>query len=163
MWFLVRLWCRNSRVCAVTDVSRPYRAKSVTLLEGLDLALRVFRRGARPAGAPCNLVIALNGEERSHLREPCGAGAPAEAIVDIRTEADAADDLIRAIETRPWLCPEMPVITYPTAHQPEEGVILSYLIRCAGVEQVIETIENVLDIAAGPTQAELAETPLDAA
>lgn len=126
--------------------------------------MRTFPRGTRELGEQCRLTIAVNGTERAHFDEDAGDLAPKELVVDIRSSADDMDMLLSAMETRPWACPDSPVIICPTKSN-ESG--LCYLIRTSEISDMVQVIRDGLDMAPsgslGWGQINATQTRLDAA
>lgn len=124
------------------------RGTEVDLVEEVDLALRVFRRGTRPeAAAPCKLTLSLNGRERLIETVEAGTDAPAEAFIDIRTDARVGERMIQALAARPWLIEDMPVIVFERpGHAPDDPRRIGYMVRSSAMDQVIEAVRDVLDL-----------------
>lgn len=150
----------------VVQDSSVSRSPRVDLVEDVDLAVRIFRRGVRTDGAPCNLTIALNGREQISEDQQAGKGAPAEAVVDLRTSASVGEKLIQALRVQPWLSDDLPVIIFerPTLSLDNPNRI-GYLVRSTVVEQVIEAVREVLDLGSVQQNDAMVEAspPLDAA
>ncbi|MEM0988854.1 MAG: hypothetical protein AAGK00_08220 [Pseudomonadota bacterium] len=114
----------------------------VDLIEDVDLATRVFRRGTRGLGDTCRLVLSLNGEELLLLDEEAGDRAPAHLVIDIRMPIAPGERLMAALAVRPWLHPNQPVIIFPT----NNGAALGYLVRSPLISRVLGTITTELDL-----------------
>lgn len=133
----------------MTDLMLRRKASMVSMVEEIDLALRIFRRGGRVAGHPCRLIIALNGNETVYLKEHCGPAGPDVAIVDIRSQSPEAVEIIEAMRYRPWDGHHLPVLAYGRSPGEIPALGVRYLVLSDTVLQVIEAIREVLDLAPG--------------
>ena len=123
------------------------------IIDDAELGLRTFTRGTRQLGDPCRLILAMNGEEHLCLpEEEVGDRAPRELVIDIRTRSANAALLLRALETRPWLTPENPVIICPDA-QAAQGVC--YLIRSTEIAEILQAVRQGLDLDPIPEDARI--------
>ena len=119
----------------------------VDLIEDVDLAIRVFRRGTRQLGQSCRLMISLNGEERLHFSEDAGDRAPSLLVIDLRMPARQGSVLIRALRSRPWKTRDAPVIIYaPEGDGGDLDGPIGYLVKSPPIDYVLETIYQALDL-----------------
>lgn len=134
-------------------------ARHAHLLDDTELGVRTFPRGTRQLGDTCKLIIAFNGDERLVLEEEAGDRAPRELVVDVRTGGTDGSLLLSALRTRPWACPDSPVLICPT-EDTEDGIC--YLIRTPEISEMFEVIRDGLDIES-PGEFAGPQTGLDAA
>ena len=123
---------------------------SVLLIDEDDVQINVTRRGERTNGQPCQLTIAIDGEEPMSFLEDAGTHAPRSAVVKLAAPQGYSNALKCALGTQPWLHADAPIISYGVNDRlrdaEEDLCAVGYLVKNQTVADVIDTIRATLDL-----------------
>ena len=123
---------------------------NVLLVDDDDVQVNVTRQGKRSLGQPCQLTIAINGEEPLSFLEDAGTAAPKAVIVNLATPRGIAPALRNALRTKPWHHSDAPIISYSWLAgmdaEDEDHPIVGYLVKNRPISDLIETIRDTLDL-----------------
>ncbi|MEM7060095.1 MAG: hypothetical protein AAF557_21140 [Pseudomonadota bacterium] len=123
---------------------------NVLLIDDDDVHVNVTRRGERSLDQPCQLTIAINGEEPLSFLEDAGNAAPKAAIVNLAAPEGIATALRDALRTKPWQHSDTPIISYSLLADLNAGEtdlpMMGYLVKNRPVSDLIDTIRDALDL-----------------
>ena len=122
----------------------------VLLIDEDDVRINVTLRGERSLGQPCQLTIAIEGEEPMSFLEEAGTEAPRAAIINLAAPRAYSAALKNALRTQPWLHADVPIMSYGQIDRDdakdESPRTVGYLVRNQTVTDVIDTIRETLDL-----------------
>ena len=127
------------------------KLQNVLLVDDDDVQVNVTRRGERALHQPCQLTIAINGEEPISFLEEAGIAAPLSAIVNLGAPTDITSSLRNALKTKPWHHTDTPVIFFSQSTERKTGTksdpaMIGYLVKNRPISDLIETIRETLDL-----------------
>lgn len=123
---------------------------NVLLLDDDDVHVVITCHGERGLDQPCQLTIAINGEDPMSFLEDAGTSAPKSAIVNLAAPQSVAGALRNALRTKPWHHTDTPIISYSQFTELDSGADnvhpIGYLVKNRPISDLIETIRNTLDL-----------------
>ncbi len=123
---------------------------NVLLIDDDDVYVKVTCQGERSLDQPCQLTIAINGEEPMSFLEDAGTGAPRAAIVNLAAPKGITSALRNALRTKPWHHSDTPIISYSHLTEVDSAAgdppLIGYLIKNRPISDLIETIRDTLDL-----------------
>lgn len=123
---------------------------NVLLIDDDDVHVNVTCQGERSLDQPCQLTIAINGEEPMSFLEDAGTAAPRAAIVNLAAPQGIASALRNALRTKPWHHSDTPIISYSHLTEISDGdgttPHIGYLVKNRPVSDLITTIRDTLDL-----------------
>jgi len=123
---------------------------NVLLIDDDDVHVKVTCQGERSLDQPCQLTIAISGEEPMSFLEDAGTAAPKAAIVSLAAPQGIASALRNALRTKPWHHTDTPIISYSPltdiGTNTEDPPVIGYLVKNRPISDLIETIRDTLDL-----------------
>lgn len=129
---------------------KPPELANVLLLNDGDFDIDITHRGERGEGQPCQLTIAINGEEALSFLEDAGSAAPKSVMVNLAASDALKGHLLDAMRTKPWQHSDATIIAYskmPCADGPvAQAASVGYLVKNQPICDLIDVIRDTLDI-----------------
>ena len=124
--------------------------QNVVLVDDDDVHVNVTLRGERALDQPCQLTIAIDGEDPMSFLEDAGGAAPLTAVVNLAAPKGITSALRSALRTKPWHHSDTPIISYSQlsdrGEDTDNPAMIGYLVKNRPITDLIEMIRDTLDL-----------------